>query len=241
MTDKSLILKENAKKFDIVLTDEQLVKFEKFADYITEFNQHTNLLSSNDINLLYEKHFLDCISIFKIIDKNQNYNIIDIGSGGGFPCIPVSIIANKSSILAVDSTNKKVEFLNKAGKLLELNNFNAINERAEKSAHNADFREKFDIVTARAVGNLTMLSEICLPYLKIGGKFIAYKSVKAADEIDNAQKTIEILGGEVSDIFEYELDLEDNYKRNLLIIEKIKKSPDNYPRAFGVIKNNPLK
>jgi len=241
MNDKTLSLQENAKKFNVILSAEQLIKFENFANFITEYNKHTNLLSSNDINLIYEKHFLDCISIFKILDKNKSYKILDIGSGGGFPCIPVSIIANNSNITAIDSTNKKVEFLNQASSLLKLNNFNAINERAEKLAYKNDFRESFDIVTARAVGNLAMLSEICLPYLKIGGKFIAYKSLKINEEIENAQKTIDILGGNIVNIFEYEIEIDDNFKRNLLVIEKTQNTPDNYPRAFGVIKNNPLK
>jgi len=240
MEDKLLILKNNAEKFNLVLDTVKLDKFIAFEKFITQYNAHTNLVSSKDINLIFEKHFVDSLSFAKYLNESFDGKIIDIGSGGGFPIIPISIVLDKAKIVSVDSTNKKVVFLNSAAKILGLNNFISINKRAEQLAYEQDYRESFDIATARAVGNLAQISELCLPYLKIGGKFIAYKSAKVEDEINDAKNAIKILGGKIVDIFEYNLELEENYNRNLVIIEKVTKTPIEYPRKFSLIKYKQL-
>ena len=140
----------------------------------------------------------------------------------------------------MDSTAKKTKFLEKAKELLKLSNLSVINDRAETISYKKSFREKFDIVTSRAVGNLAQISELSLPFLKIGGNFIAYKSAKLEDEISQAKNTIKILGGEIKDIYEYQLTLNENFRRNLVLIEKINNTPPDFPRSFSVIKNKPL-
>jgi len=240
MDNKLLTLKNKAEQFNLLLDEKLLNKFKSFEQILKEYNSHTNLVSSKDINLIYEKHFVDSLSFGKFIDQKSNIKLIDIGSGGGFPIIPISIILNKSKIFAIDSTNKKVSFLNSAAQQLELKNFKAINTRAEDLAFNKEFREQFDIVTARAVGNLGLICELCIPFLKVGGKFIAYKSAKVEEEISCATSAINILGGEIKEIYEYDLELDENFKRNLVIIEKIKETPIDYPRKYSTIKYKQL-
>lgn len=227
-------------KHNINLSPEIINKFEKFENHIKEFNTHTNLLSSNDINLIYEKHFTDSLAFLKVFSPSKSAMILDIGSGGGFPIIPIAIIMKNSKIFSIDSTKKKVDFLNNSANIINLDNFLSINIRAEEMAYDNNFREKFDYVTARAVGNLALISELAIPYLKIGGKFIAYKSTKVQEEIDLAQNTISILGGKIIDIIEYNLDLPENYTRNLVVIEKIKSTEKIYPRSYNLIKAKPL-
>ena len=240
MDDKQIILKNKAAQFNLSLSDKVLNKFKAFEEILKEYNSHTNLVSAKDINLIYEKHFVDSLSFGKFIKQDSNLKLIDIGSGGGFPIIPITIILNNSKVFAVDSTNKKVSFLNNTAQELGLINFTAINGRAEQLAFDNTFREQFDVVTARAVGNLSLICELCIPFLKKGGKFIAYKSSKVEEEINNAISAIEILGGKITEIYEYNLELDENFNRNLVIIEKIKPTPIEYPRKYSTIKYKQL-
>lgn len=240
MDNKLITLKNKAEQFNLSLTDKVLNRFGAFEEILKDYNSHTNLVSAKDINLIYEKHFVDSLSFGKFIKQDSNIKLIDIGSGGGFPIIPIAIILNNSKIFAVDSTNKKVSFLNNTAQELGLKNFTAINTRAEQLAFDGNFREQFDIVTARAVGNLGLISELCIPFLKVGGKFIAYKSAKVEEEIENAKSAIEILGGEIKEIYEYNLELDENFQRNLVVIEKIKETPKDYPRKYSTIKYKQL-
>ena len=240
MNEKLILLQNKAKDFGITLNDEQLKKFFQFEELLISHNAHTNLVSANDANVILEKHFVDSLSIGHFIKQDKAIKIIDIGSGGGFPIIPISIVYNNCNITAVDSTSKKINFLNQSAKKLKLNNFRALHTRAEELAHRTSFREQFDVVTARAVGNLAQISELCLPLIKLGGFFIAYKSTKIKEELQLASNSINILGGKVLEIFDYNLNLEENYKRNIVAIEKINNTPKEYPRSFSCIKNNPL-
>ncbi len=240
MNEKLDFVKSVPECFGVVVTDEQLEQFVLFNSIISEFNKHTNLMSPNDISIIFEKHFTDSLSFCKYIPSDTTSNIIDIGSGGGFPVIPMAIILKNAKIISVDSTGKKVDFLNMAANKIGLKNFLSINDRAETLAFKKTYREKFDFVTARAVGSLVQISELCLPYLKIGGKFLAYKSIKVAEEIEQAKNGIKILGGKILDIFEYNLNLPENFTRNLVVTEKIIPTPREYPRSFSVIKNKPL-
>jgi len=240
MNEKLASLKEQAKNFGINLTNGQLTKFEEFEKLLIDYNSHTNLVSAKDANIIFEKHFIDSLSIGHFLKQNVSINIIDIGSGGGFPIIPMSIAYPDCTITAVDSTGKKVDFLNNSAKQLKLNNFKAIHSRAEELAHTKAYREKFALTTARAVGNLAQISELCLPFIKQNGKFIAYKAAKINEEIELASNTINILGGKLAEIFDYKLNLEENYIRNLILIEKVSPTPIEYPRTYSNIKNKPL-
>ena len=237
---KTELLINALKAYDISLSDTQLAQFESFEKFLKDYNSHTNLVSSKDIELVWEKHFVDSIAFLKYLNPTNVFKLIDIGSGGGFPVIPEAIILTNANIFALDSTSKKTSFLEKASAHLSLNNLSVINDRAEELAHRKTFRENFDIVTARAVGNLAQISELALPFLKQGGNFIAYKSTKLAEEIAQAKNTIALLGGEIQEVFEYEINSDENFKRNLVLIKKINPTPIDFPRSFSAIKNKPL-
>lgn len=233
-------LKIALSSYDADITEQQLSQFEDFERYLQSYNTHTNLVSAKDSALIWEKHFIDSVAFSHYLKNNNAYKILDIGSGGGFPVIMEAILLPKSNVVALDSTAKKTNFLKSAAEHIGLKNFSVINDRAEDVAHRKTFRGKFDVVTARAVGNLAQISELALPFLKSGGCFIAYKSAKIQQEIEEAKNTIEILGGKIEDIFEYKLELQENFERNLVLIRKENTSPDVYPRSFSAIKNNPL-
>ena len=233
-------LKKTIKSYGIDISDIQLNQFNLFEKFIRDYNTHTNLVSQNDIDLIKEKHFIDSVAFLHFINNDTPQKIIDIGSGGGFPVIMEAILLTKSDIFSVDSTSKKVLFLKKASNHLGLKNLSLNNDRIENIAHKKTFREQFDVVTARALGNLAMITELALPLLKIGGVFIAYKSNKVHEEIKEAKNTIDTLGGTIEEIFEYKLTLNENFSRNLVLIRKIKNSPPEFPRSFSIIKSRPL-
>jgi len=240
MNEKLVNLKNIAQTFGIELSASQLEKFQLFEEFLTAYNSHTNLVSSKDINLIYEKHFADSLSFGKFLSNNQELNIIDIGSGGGFPVIPISIVLDNCKITSVDSTKKKTDFLSQCVQYLNLSNLTVLNLRAEELAHDTSYRECFDVATARAVGNLSQISELCLPFLKNGGVFIAYKSAKVEEELEDAKNAIKTLNSSVEEIFEYNVQLEENFRRNLVLIKKHSDMPEIYPRSFSAIKNKPL-
>jgi len=233
-------IKQTGEKYGLFLTNDKLKKFELFVEYLTAYNSHTNLVSSNDISLIYDKHIIDSLAFGKYLANAQDYKIIDIGSGGGFPVLPMAIVLDKCEITAVDSTKKKTDFIKQCAEFIGLKNLTVLNVRAEQLAHSPDFRENYDIATARAVGNLSQISELCLPFLIKDGLFIAYKSAKVQEEIAQAKLALEILGGNVAEIFEYELTLQENFQRNLVAIKKVKYTPEAYPRSFSLMKNRPL-
>ena len=237
---KTDLLSEALIKYDIFLSQKQITQFVNFEKLLKEYNSHTNLVSSNDMLLIWEKHIIDSIAFCHYLKNDFSGKILDIGSGGGFPAIPEAIILQQANIFALDSTSKKIKFLQSAAETLELKNFTAINDRAEDLSHKKTYRENFDVVSSRAVGNLAQISELALPFLKINGHFIAYKATKLEEELKLAQKTIINLGGEVEDIFEYNLKLNENFRRNLVLIKKINNTPSEYPRSFSAIKNKPL-
>ena len=240
MNNKLNNLQKNVKNFKITLNEEQLNNFERFEKFLSEYNKHTNLVSSNDINLIYEKHFVDSLAFGKYIEQNSSKKIIDIGSGGGFPVIPMAIVLENCEIIAVDSRKKKTDFINQAAQHLGLKNLTALNVRAEDLAQDKNYREQFDISTARAVGHLRQISELCIPFLKINGEFLAYKSAKVQDEISDAQNALNILNADIKEIFEYNIALDENFERNIVLIKKINKTPEIYPRSYSTIKNKPL-
>ena len=225
------------KKLNIEPNDLIIQKFEMYYNKLIEVNEYMNLTAITEKNEVYLKHFLDSLSILKAIDKNDSYSILDVGSGAGFPSIPLAIVDSKANVVIIDALNKRINFLNELVKELGLNNVNAYHKRAEEYAK--EKRESFDYVTARAVARLNILAELCLPLVKIGGSFIAMKGQIADEELKEAKKAIEILGGKVKKIIDFDLP-DDAGKREIIIIEKVKATPNKYPRDFNKIKGKPL-
>lgn len=211
-------------------------QFNKFASLLTEHNKICNLTSVTDEKGVRYKHFYDSIVGEKLISFGAS--VVEIGSGGGFPSIPLMIVRGDLKFTLIESTAKKCRFLESVVDSLSLNCAQVLNIRAEEGAHNKNLREKFDFAVARAVAQLNSLCEYCLPYVKVGGKFIAYKG-DAAEEIKSAENAIKLLGGEIEEVISYSLP-EDFGKRTLVVIRKIKPTPPLYPRGQGKERKQPL-
>ena len=216
---------------NIILNDIEKDQFKKYYEYLIEYNKHTNLTSITEKADVYLKHFYDSALLTKIIDFNNISNILDIGSGAGFPGIVLGILYPNINITLLDSNNKKTKFCEELIKLLNLNNIIVINDRAEDYIKNN--RESFDLVTARAVKNLPILSELSIPYVKVNGNFIAMKS-NYEEELNNSLNAIKVLGSKVIDI--KTLELPNNAgKRSFIVIKKIEKTNSKYPRNYNQI------
>lgn len=228
---------EEVKKLGIILNEEQLKQLEIYCNYLIEYNEHTNLTAIKEPEQIYLKHFYDSITIVKAIDFNKVNNLIDIGTGAGFPGMIVKILFPEIEVTLLDSNNKKIAFLQELTMKLGLKKVNFYHGRAE------DFcvknREKFDVVTARAVSNMTLLSELCLPLTKVGGYYIALKGSNE-EEIDDSLYAIKVLGGEIEEKITFELPIE-NSGRNILKIKKSVNTPKEYPRRYDKMVKNPLK
>lgn len=208
-------------------------QYKIFIDYLLEVNAHTNLTTITNIDEIKIKHIKDSLSVLDRIKENDK--VLDVGSGAGFPGIPLAI-EKEIDLTLLDSVNKKVKFMNQAIEKIELKNARAIHSRAEDFAK--DNREKFDVVVSRAVANMTTLSELCLPFVKVGGIFVALKGPKADEELEEAKNAIKILGGKVIDIERF--DLSGNERANILV-KKIHPTKHKYPRAKNLPKTKPLK
>ena len=224
------------KEEKINLIAKQEEKFEKFCKILKEYNEKFNLTSITDDEGIYEKHFTDSLKGEEFFPLNAE--VIEIGSGGGFPSIPNKILREDLNFTLVEATEKKCEFLSVVVKKLNLKNVRIINGRAEELGNDKNYREKFDYCIARAVARLNVLSEYCLPFVKVNGKLVAYKG-NAAEETEEAKSAIDVLGGKITNVYEFSLP-NDEGKRNVIEIEKIKNTPSLYPRANGKIKKKPL-
>ena len=219
-----------------LIKEEYFEKFELFKNLLIESNKICNITSILDEKGILYKHFLDSIAGESLFLKGAE--VVEIGSGGGFPSIPLKIIREDLKLTLIESTSKKCTYLNGVVDKLKLDCVQVLNLRAEEGAHKDFLREKFDIACARAVAKLNTLCEYCLPYVKLGGKFVAYKG-NCNEELDEAKNAIKILGGEIENILNYELP-EDNGKRCLVVIKKIKPTPSLYPRGHGMERKKPL-
>jgi len=215
-------------------------KFIQYKDMIQEWNQKVNLTAITEDSEIIKKHFIDSIKIFKFQGLKDADRIIDIGTGGGFPGIPMKIMFPDMEVVLLDSLNKRINFLNEVINKLGLKKITAIHGRAEDFAREAAYREGFDAVVSRAVANLTTLSELCIPYVKVGGNFIAMKGPAIDEELKEAQKAISTLGGKVNEIIEVEIE-ESDLNHNLVIINKNNSTPKAYPRKPGMASKKPLK
>jgi len=222
-------------EYGFALLDEQVKKFCKYFELLISENSKYNLTAITDEDEVILKHFID--SVLPLSCFNSSSRILDIGSGAGFPAIPLSIMNGEFNITAIDSVNKKVNFINMVAAELKLTNLMAIHERAEDLAKKDGFREGFDIVTSRAVANISTISEYSLPFVKIGGKMIAYKGSNANEELETGKNAIKILGGKVSDVLKFKLE---DMERNIVLIDKLLKTPSKYPRSQNKPRTNPL-
>lgn len=232
-------LKEDALAFGIQLDEEQLQRFIKYYELLVEWNSFMNLTAITEFDAVCTKHFIDSISLCRAVDCSKAYELIDIGTGAGFPGIPLKIVFPNLKITLLDSLGKRVKFLNTVIAELGLQGIETIHGRAEDFAKSGMLRELFDLCVSRAVANLSILSEYCLPYVKVGGYFISYKSEKITDELQMAQTAIQILGGAVYDQKELILP-NSNIYRNLLMIKKVQDTPKKYPRKAGLPSKEPL-
>ena len=228
-------IKNTFKNYGIEITDEMNRRFEKYYHTLVETNKVLNLTAIVEEEDVLYKHFLD--SVLPIHFFKKNATVVDVGSGAGFPGIPIKIVRTDLKMVLVDSLNKRINFLNNTIELLGLNEISAIHSRAEEFAK--QHREKFDYVTARAVAPLNTLAEYLLPLVKVGGYAVIYKSTKLEEEIKEAQNALKVLGGKVEIVKNFtvkEMDLE----RNVLIVKKIKQTPSKYPRDKNKPKLSPL-
>ena len=232
-------LREDALLFGVELNENQISQFYRYYEMLIEWNEKINLTAITDFDEVLKKHFLDSIAIGRLFSQNTELSVLDIGTGAGFPGIPIKIAFPKTKVTLMDSLNKRVIFLNEVIKELSLENISAMHGRAEDFAKKDLMREQFDLVVSRAVANLSSLSEFCLPYVKVGGSFISYKSEKAPEELEASANAISILGGGNVKTDEFFLPGTD-FKRTFVMIEKIKETPAKYPRKAGTPVKQPL-
>lgn len=232
-------LYELCKNNKIDLSDKQLEQFQIFYDYMIEMNQVMNLTSITEEDEVILKHFYDSMSVVKHYDFNQGENVIDVGTGAGFPGIPLAILLPGIQFTLMDSLNKRITFLKDVVEKCGLKNVECIHSRAEELAKDEKYREKYDICVSRAVANLSILLEYCIPFIKKGGKFISYKSISSEEELSASKNAQNKLCCKLKNNISFELPDTDN-KRNFLIFEKFDLTASKYPRNNGIPRKKPL-
>lgn len=230
---------KDANTLGVFLTEKQIGQFLRYYELLVEWNEKINLTAITEYQDVMKKHFIDSISLVKAFDVSQNASVIDVGTGAGFPGLALKIAFPNLQMTLLDSLNKRVSFLDVVIKELGLIEIETVHGRAEDLAKEKKFRESFDLCVSRAVANLSTLSEYCLPFVKVGGQFISYKSEKIAEELKQADKAIGILGGRVERQVEFHLPESDIY-RNLFVIKKVKETAMKYPRKAGMPGKSPL-
>lgn len=224
---------------NIHLSDQQKFQFERYFELLVEWNEKINLTAITEKEEVYLKHFYDSIApITQGLIENQPIKLLDIGAGAGFPSLPMKILYPHLDVTIIDSLNKRINFLNLLAQELGLENVHFYHGRAEDFAHDKNFRAQFDIVTARAVARMQVLSELTIPYLKVGGKLLALKASNAPEELTDAKNALNLLFSKVEDNLSYTLPNGD--PRYMTIVEKKKETPNKYPRKAGMPNKRPL-
>lgn len=237
--DNLITIKEEVSKLGIDLNEEQVNQFNIYYNMLIEKNKVMNLTAITEFDDVLRKHFVDSLCIIKAIDISKEMNLLDLGTGAGFPGIPLKIAFPNIKITLMDSLNKRLNFLNDVISELKLKNIETVHGRAEEMGNNSLYRENFDLCVSRAVAKLYSLSEYCMPFVRVGGSFIAYKSDDISLELENSQNAISVLGGKFKDKVSFVLP-DSDIQRTLVIINKVKATPKKYPRQAGKPSKEPL-
>lgn len=235
-------MKEELGELEIALTDQQLEQFYRYYELLVEWNKVMNLTAITEMEDVVTKHFVDSLSLVKAVKdlETAEYRILDLGTGAGFPGIPLKIAFPNLQITLLDSLNKRIKFLNEVISQLGLRKIEAIHGRAEDYGRDKEYRETYDFCVSRAVANLATLSEYCMPYVKIGGAFVPYKSGKLEEELVQAKGAVKLLGGKVEDVIAFTLPKADA-DRTFVVIRKMEGTSRKYPRKAGLPSKEPLK
>lgn len=234
--------KHGLEELNITLTDEQIEQFLQYYEMLVEKNKVMNLTGITEYEEVIQKHFLDSLSLIRVIPDiaSRKLTVIDLGTGAGFPGIPLKIAFPELEITLMDSLNKRILFLQEVIDALGLTKVSAVHGRAEEMAANAAHRQQYDLCVSRAVSNLAVLTEYCLPFVKKGGLFVSYKSADSDAEIQEGKKAISILGGKLTSVDKFQLP-DSDLGRALVCIKKVKDTPKKYPRKAGTPAKLPLK
>lgn len=238
MRDNTILVK-GAEKIGIVLSEKQQQQFEAYYNYLVAQNEVMNLTAITEYEEVQTKHFLDSLFLVNTVKEFQGKKVLDLGSGAGFPGIPLKIVFPETEFVLMDSLNKRVSFLNRVIDLLELEKITAVHGRAEEAARKEEYREQFDYCVSRAVARLATLSEFCIPFVKQGGYFISYKAGDCKEECNEAKNAIKLLGGRLLHATESVLP-DTEIARTFVVIQKEKETPGNYPRGQGKPLKQPL-
>ena len=231
------IFLEELKKINLKIEKEEIKKFYEYMKILIEWNEKINLTAIKDEKEIIIKHFIDSLTINKYIGNAES--MVDVGTGAGFPGIPIKIVNKNLKVILVDSLNKRINFLNEVIEKLDLQNIKTVHARAEDLGKDKQYRESFDVVTSRAVANMTVLTEYLLPLTKIGGNCICMKGAEIEDELENAKYAIKLLGGKVVKVEKIEIS-DEHMGRNIILIKKQENTPNQYPRKAGIPLKKPL-
>ncbi len=232
------------KQMNITLSEKQLEQFDTYMNMVIEKNQVMNLTAITNPEEFALKHFADSLSLIPAVPElkyisEKPVTMVDVGTGAGFPSVPLKIAYPNIQLTLLDSLNKRISFLDSVISTLGLENVTTIHARAEEGGRRKDLRDTFEVVTSRAVANLSTLTEYCLPYAKVGGLFVSYKSGNIDEELESAERAIKLLGGKLEDVIHFQLADTDN-SRSFVLIRKEKPTPKAYPRKPGTAKREPL-
>ena len=233
------ILEEGCQRLGISLDEEKKQQFIKFYELLTEWNKVMNLTGITEFEEVLQKHFIDSLAIQKVTDMGETDTVIDVGTGAGFPGIPLKIAFPHLKITLLDSLQKRIRFLDEVVQTLNLRGVTTIHGRAEEYARRKEHREKYQICVSRAVANLSSLAEYCLPFVKKGGYFVSYKSGNIEEELSRSENAVKILGGEIENTVYFQLPGSD-IERSFVLIKKKKNTPGKYPRKAGIPAKEPL-
>lgn len=233
------ILLEGLKEWNIELTTEQQLQFEMYYDLLVEWNSFMNLTGITDYEEVLVKHFLDSVALAKELTESKDIKLMDMGTGAGFPGLPLKIIYPDMKVTLVDSLNKRINFLNEVIRILDLKDIETIHARAEELARKDEYREQYDMVVSRAVARTSTLAEFCIPYVKVGGFFVPYKSGSIEEELEEAKYAFQVLGGKLDKLYNFKVPNSD-LQRSLIYVKKIKNTPKQYPRAGGKPLKSPI-